>query len=183
MHASVDTWARAILTHDVVRGRRVLEVGAYDVNGSIRPWVEAMRPAWYVGTDRRAGPRVDVVTPAENLTEHFAQFSFDIVVCLETLEHIKRWRAALSKMFAVLRYDGLLVLTTRSEGFPRHEHPDDYWRFDHREFGWLNRFGQIVALEDDPEAPGMFLAFRPQMIIRYLDLEEIRANRAPAAAS
>ena len=52
-----------------VAGREVLEVGAFDVNGSIRPFVESLQPGRYVGVDIAPGPGVDEVVDASELIE------------------------------------------------------------------------------------------------------------------
>ena len=48
---AVIRFARAALTESDVRGRSVLEIGALDVNGSVRPVVESLHPASYTGID------------------------------------------------------------------------------------------------------------------------------------
>ena len=139
MHASVLDFVTRALGRDEVAGKRILEVGALDVNGSCRPYVTSLKPAEYIGTDRRRGKRVDVVVAADQLVRRFTPDSFDVVLCTETLEHVQNWRLAVWNMATVLRTDGLLVLTTRAPGFPRHDHPADYWRFSVEELRLLFR--------------------------------------------
>lgn len=129
MHASVLAWVGRTLTQADIAGRTVLEVGSFDVNGSVRPAVEALSPAAYLGVDQSPGPGVDEVVPAEQLPARFGEDFWDVVVSCEMLEHAEQWRDALMAMALVLRPGGLLVLTTRSPGFPRHEFPGDHWRF------------------------------------------------------
>ena len=45
------------------------------------------------------------------------------------LEHAEDWRAAVTGMVRILAPGGLLLLTTRSAGFPYHPHPGDHWRY------------------------------------------------------
>lgn len=104
-------------------GGAVLEVGAYNVNGSLKEIVPHR-----IGTDMRAGPEVDLVCRAENLLEHFAPGSFDAVISTETLEHVKDWRGAVRGMWDVLKPDGWLIVTMASVNKGRHAYPDDYWR-------------------------------------------------------
>ena len=61
MHPSVLAFAQHYLTPDHITGARVLEVGAYNVNGSVRPYVETLIPQCYVGVDITEGPGVYVV--------------------------------------------------------------------------------------------------------------------------
>ena len=54
-----------------VRGRRVLEVGSFDVNGSPRALIEILKPSEYRGVDVEMGPGVDEICRAEDLVERF----------------------------------------------------------------------------------------------------------------
>ena len=104
---------------------RVLEVGSYDVNGTISDLVNVE-----IKTDMRPGPNVDFVCPAEDLSKHFPAECFDAVVSAETFEHVENWRGALQSMWDVLREDGWLIVTMASRQKGRHMHPNDYWRME-----------------------------------------------------
>jgi SAM-dependent methyltransferase len=182
VHASVYDFVTRVLGREQVEGKRVLEVGALDVNGSVRPYVTSLKPAEYVGTDRRRGRRVDRQLNATRLIEAFECERFDLVLCLETLEHIQQWKTALYNMLAVLSRGGLFVMTTRSPGFPRHDHPDDHWRWTRHEWTWLGHFGELVTLDRDPEAPGLFLVFRREGMVPMPAIDQIHAISAPLLA-
>src|SRR5688572_23760884 len=122
----LDFAARA-LPH-VAPGARTLEVGSLDVNGTVRD-VLAGASAAYHGVDIRPGAGVDEVLDVTRLAERFEPGAFDLVATTEMLEHCPDWQEALFQMLRVLRPGGLLVLTTRSPGFPLHDHPGDHWRF------------------------------------------------------
>jgi SAM-dependent methyltransferase len=163
MHASAFTFAAAALKVPDVEGKRVVEAGAYNYNGSVRPVYEAMGPASYVGTDEQAGPGVDVVCPAEKLPDLLGEDSADVVISTEMLEHAHDWRAAMAGMVTVLAPGGLLLLTTRGPGFPFHPHPGDYWRFTVEQMdATCEACGlEMVRLEPDvPDQPGVFLLAR-----------------------
>lgn len=134
MHDTVIDFVKRFAREEHIKGRLVLEVGACDVNGSVRPHLEKLDPALYVGTDARPGPRVDEVVDACDLVELFGLASFDAVICCEMLEHCFEWQRAINAMKAVLRPGGLLVMTARSWGFPKHDHPGDHWRFEVADF-------------------------------------------------
>ena len=170
MHQSVTDFARSALTAADVAGKRVIEAGAYDVNGSVRPHVEALGPARYAGTDMRAGPGVDVVCAAEDLPAYLARpggsCGADVVVCTEMLEHAEDWQAAMRGMIGVLAPGGVLLLTTRSAGFPPHGYPDDHHRFSVGAMGEILRAAGLEAerleADPDPASPGVFaLARKP----------------------
>lgn len=130
MHPSIiGVFEAGILSRDEVAGRRVLEVGSCDVNGSVRPIIEAHHPASYLGVDGGPGPRVDQVIDCGDLAATFGEASFDVVVTTEMLEHVRDWRRCIANLTAVVTEGGLLVITTRSPGFPWHGFPEDHWRY------------------------------------------------------
>ncbi len=158
------TWTAEVLSRSSIAGRTVLEVGSYDVNGSVRPIVEALGPASYTGIDQTEGPGVDVVWSADRIVERYGRGAFDVVISTEMLEHVGDWQLIVSELVGVLAWGGLLLLTTRSEGFPYHPYPVDTWRYSAdgmRQI--LEGCGlRVVVLESDPQAPGVFaLAVKP----------------------
>jgi SAM-dependent methyltransferase len=162
MHGSVlGFFAYGALQAREVAGRQVLEVGAADVNGSVRPMVASRGPAGYTGVDIVAAPGVDQVVDAKDLVATFGPASFDVVVCTEMLEHADDWRLAIANMATVLRPDGVLVITTRSKGFGYH-HPPDHWRYTQAAFAEIIQALELelIVLMDDPEYPGVFCKAR-----------------------
>jgi len=130
MHNTAMVFIQTVLSHHPVEGKSVLEVGAYNVNGSVRDWVEKERPVSYVGVDLQPQARyVDETLSASDLIERFGRDAFDVVICAELLEHAEDWKATVRNLKGVLKVGGLLVLTCRGPGFPRHDFPGDYWRF------------------------------------------------------
>lgn len=160
MHESVLRWLPGALTPAEVAGRRVLEVGAYDVNGSVRPAVEALGPGSYLGVDCSPGPRVDQVLNVADLTTVFGRDAFDVVISTEMLEHVVDWQDAIARMCDVLRPGGVLLLTTRSPGFPYHPFPIDTWRYTTDVMGEILAAAaltvQVLVDDPDPRAPGVF---------------------------
>lgn len=159
-------FVRYILSEREVALRDILEVGSRDVNGSAREIVLSLQPLRYLGVDLVAGPGVDQVCPAEKLIATFGERRFDGVLCLETLEHVGDWRVVVHNLKHVLRPGGWLVLTTRSPGFPYHEHPIDHWRFTMRDLHTIFSDFMLEGLYDDPREPGVFLkAHRPRTFL------------------
>lgn len=135
-----------------------LEVGSLDVNGSVRDLFDGP----YVGVDARPGPGVDAVMDGHGLS--FTAESFDVVVSTEMLEHDQAFWLSLAEMGRVLRPGGHLLLTTRGNGFGRHEYPADYWRFMPDAGPLLAKLAGCAPLsvEEDPEVPGIFIhALKP----------------------
>ena len=171
VHDSVLKWVPEVLTPQHVTGRRVVEVGSYDVNGTVRPIVEALAPASYLGVDLEAGPGVDDVCPLGDVLPRFGQF--DLVICTEVLEHVVDWKASLVALADLVRPGGTLLVTTRSEGFPYHPHPVDTWRYTTGALAdAVQRLSLVVEqVETDPQVPGVFLlARKPAHRAELLDL-------------
>jgi len=130
MHPSIiETFQGGLLAPNEIIGKSVLEVGAADVNGSVRPIIEAHGPVSYLGVDSAAGPGVDKIVDCGDLIATFGLGAFDVVVTTEMLEHVADWRRCIANLAGVVAEDGLLVITTRSPGFPYHPYPEDYWRY------------------------------------------------------
>ena len=161
MHPSVLDFARSALTADDVAGKRVIEAGSMDVNGSVRPYVESLGPASYIATDMRPGPGVDYVVNAGDLPEFEVA---DVMISTEMLEHAADWQDAMRGMISALASGGVLVLTTRSAGFPLHGYPDDHHRFSVEAMGEILCAAglDVERLEADPQAghPGVFARAR-----------------------
>lgn len=106
----------------------VLEVGAQDVNGTVRPVVEPLATS-YIGTDMQAAKGVDRVVNNADLLTVFECQSFDTVICCECLEHdVKFWQTA-EHLRALTKPGGLLVITTPALGFGYHAYPKNYAHF------------------------------------------------------
>lgn len=182
MHASALAFACSALTAEDVAGKVVLEAGALNVNGSVRPHVEALGPALYMGTDMRPGPGVDYAIAAEDLGALRAwagigePVPYDVVISTEMLEHAADWQAAMRGMIDVLAPGGVLVLTTRSEGFPLHGYPDDHWRFSVEAMGAIVKAAglDVERLEADPLPghPGVFVRARKPQGWAWPDVQE-----------
>ena len=162
MHSSAYAFGISALSLDEVAGKSVVEAGAYDVNGSVRPYIESLGPASYTGIDMRPGPRVDMVMGAADIPAKLGENCADIVASFEMLEHAEDWRAAVRGMILALNPGGLLIITTRSVGFPKHDHPGDFWRYSLSDMRQIATEADldILKLENDWEAPGVFLKAR-----------------------
>lgn len=158
--ACLDFIEKSILENDV-RDRRVLEVGAQDVNGNCRVIIGKSQPNEYVGVDIASGPGVDTVCRAEDLVNHFGESSFDAVISTEMLEHVKDWRQVVSNLKRVVRPGGVILITTRSKGFNLHGYPYDFWRYEPEDLQVIFADFDIERLERDvPESPGVFMMAR-----------------------
>lgn len=100
----------------------VLEVGSYDVNGSIRAAVRQSpmgnHLGEYIGIDLTKGPGVDIVASGDELAIEDSRF--DLVLSLECFEHNPRWRGTLVNMIRMLKPGGWCIVTCASLGRPEH---------------------------------------------------------------
>jgi SAM-dependent methyltransferase len=159
MHGSVLEWVGR-LAPKLPKGGRVLEAGSLNVNGSVRPIIQAeCRPCHYLGIDLLSGDGVDLLTPGgvESLP---GEERFDLVVSTEMLEHAREWKRSFRAMVRLLAADGHLVLTARGPGYWRHNEPD-YWRFSVDDMILASRATGLAVIECgpdlDPHSPGVFL--------------------------
>jgi SAM-dependent methyltransferase len=148
------------LAREDIRGRRVLEVGSLNVNGSVRSIIESYGPGEYVGVDIVKGPGVDKICYVENLLDQFGENKFDVVICTELLEHVRYWRKAVSNIKGVCEFNGTILLSTRSYGFPYHGHPYDFWRYEMDDVRNIFSDCDILASESDLLAPGVLVKLR-----------------------
>ncbi len=116
MHAEVYTFVGKILGPLDVSGKRVLGIGEYDVNGSVRPFFAAS--AEFVGIDSREGRGVDVVAEAKDYT---ASKPFDIVVSTEALEHSADLHDIPECAARNLVPGGIFILTAAGPDRPPHD--------------------------------------------------------------
>lgn len=173
MHESVTTWFREALDRSEVEGKHVVEVGSQDINGSVYDFISLYYPATYLGVDIQPGRRVNVIMDAANLPAN----SFDLVISTECLDHCEDWKAAITGMVKALKPDGILMLTTRSVGFPYHPHPVDRWRFSVDEMELIGKsLGlDVLTVIPDPEIYGVFIKAQkpPKWKASSVKLEDI----------
>lgn len=154
MHGSVRQFvSRMAQQFDLGACQRVLELGSYDVNGSVRDLLPATT---YLGVDMREGPGVDLVLPPGAVLPELG--TWDLVVSTEMLEHDERPWVSFARMASALTEGGFVLVTTRGFECGRHDYPADYWRFSQSSMRILYEdVGlSVLHMEDDTELPGVF---------------------------
>jgi len=108
--------------------KKILEIGSRQaINQNELADLRSLFPnAKYVGLDMQEGPGVDMVASAEKLP--FQDSSFDLVLCLETLEHAEHPWLITSEIQRVVKKNGFVIVSSQ-QNFPIHLHPSDYFRF------------------------------------------------------
>lgn len=94
---------------------KVLEVGSYNVNGSIRDLFDT--PTLYTGLDLAPGEDVDVVCSG---AEYDTDIRFDVVISTECFEHTAQWHEVFGNMHRLCKPGGLVVFTCAA--YQRQEH-------------------------------------------------------------
>jgi hypothetical protein len=95
-------------------GKRVLEVGSLDINGSVRKYFEKCE---YTGIDLGLGPGVDLVCKGH---EHKKPQHYNTVISTEMLEHDAHWVSSLLNMHTNLKGGGMLIVTCAAPGRKEH---------------------------------------------------------------
>lgn len=97
------------------QGRKILEIGSHDVNGSVRPYFSGSE---YVGVDLSEGPGVDIVSSGHDL--NLPEKSFDGSISCECFEHNPEWRETFQNMHRMTKDGGVVLVTCASHGRMEH---------------------------------------------------------------
>lgn len=158
MHDSTRLFVQRYVRRHQLAGGNVLEVGSLNVNGTVRGLFAG---GSYLGVDIVDGPGVDRVVNAHQLVDELGPSDpgggFDLVLCLEMLEHDDAPWLTMAQLGACVRPGGHLLVSARGNGFPEHNRPDR-WRFMRDGFEQLLRatgltVGRVTA---DPAVAGWF---------------------------
>jgi SAM-dependent methyltransferase len=124
-------------------GSKVLEIGSRAVSDTTNR-ARLNVSTNYVGLDIMAGPNVDVVGDAHELSTLFAPEQFDGVFSLSVFEHLLMpWKVVL-EINTVLKPGGMVYILTHPT-WPSHELPWDFWRYQPNSFWAL--FNRATGFE------------------------------------
>ena len=156
-----------------VAGLRVLDVGCGD-----RPYDALLAgAAEIVGFDVPGNPHADVHGSIEAIPLEDA--SFDVVLCLQVLEHVPDPAAAVRELRRVAKPGGR-VLTSTHGVYPYHPNPNDLWRWTHT--GLEHLFRTQAEWSSVSVRPGAGTAATVAMLVAHVvDLLCKRARIRPAA--
>lgn len=141
----------------------VVELGSYNVNGSVRPLFEHSK---YVGVDSRPGRGVDIVADATEWTE---AENVDVVVTTEMLEHCTKPKAVISNARKMLKAGGLFIATMAApernphscNGDPVIPPDEHYANIAPDELrSWLGRGWEILDLQHYPDRGDLYVVAR-----------------------
>jgi len=134
-------------------GKTIVDVGAQDVNGSLREFCPV--GAKYIGVDFVEGKGVDVIL-ADPYQLPFDTESVDVVVCSSVFEHSEFFWLLFLECLRIVKADGLVYLNVPSNGMV-HRYPIDSWRL-YPDAGqslvnWARRNGEQALLLESFIAP------------------------------
>lgn len=167
-------FGRRALNQEDIEGKTVLEVGSMNMNGSYRNMIMNFKPLSYLGIDIKKGLGVDKICRAGNMIKEYGKESFDVVISTETLEHIRNWKKAISNIKNVCKRRGMILITTCSRNFPRHDFPGDHWRYEQEDLGQIFSDCEILRLEKADRACAVFIKVRKPRKFREKDLSELK---------
>ena len=126
MRKNIREFLELVSTH--LNVKNVIEIGSLQVEG--QEDLSNLRPLFphstFLGSDIRKGKGVDIIQDAHNLA--IKDSSFDLVLCIDTLEHILDPWTAIKEFKRILSESGTLIISSVMD-FPIHDYPNDYWRF------------------------------------------------------
>jgi len=126
MHKSAyDSGGKFFSRYAVRQRASILELGAYNVNGTLRDF-QPEGSNW-IGADIEAGPGVDLVLE-DTSSLPFEDSSFDYVVASSVFEHDPTFWITFSEMVRVLKRGGCIYINSPSNGMI-HRFPIDVYRF------------------------------------------------------
>jgi SAM-dependent methyltransferase len=138
MHDTAEAIGAAFLEINSKPRHVIVEVGAFDVNGSIRNY--AHPEAKYLGIDVEAGPSVDILAKDEFVVPLDSR-SADIVVATSVFEHAAFFWVTMLELLRITKPGGLIYISAPSNGC-YHRYPTDNWRFYPDAGKMLERWGQ-----------------------------------------
>lgn len=131
-----------IIISAVGQPSRILEVGSRQAvnQNELADFRNSLPESKFIGLDMQKGPGVDVVANAEKLP--FTDKSFDLVLCLETLEHAEKPWLVAAEIERVLKPNGIAVVSSLQNQVI-HLHPSDYFRY--TPFGLKSLFPKLTS--------------------------------------
>jgi SAM-dependent methyltransferase len=156
-------------------GLRVLDVGCGD-----RPYAELFPDA--TGFDVPRNPHADLHGSLEAIPVEDA--SFDLVLCLQVLEHVPDPGAAVRELRRVVRPGGRVLLSTHGV-YPFHPNPEDLWRWTHQGLERLfftNAEWASVTVRPGAGTAGTLAMINAHVLDLLLKRLHVRALGAPLVA-
>lgn len=164
---------------------RVLDVGAYNVNGCYRDLFAQYPNVEYVGLDIEAGPNVDVVVNSPYNWDNVEDEAFDFVISGNAFEHIEFPWLTIKLINQKLKYGGFAAILAPNGG-GEHRYPVDCYRYFADGLKALAKWGGFkvinatVAGVPDPSAPKEWdSTFNDAFIVLIKSVEDVDVEKFP----
>src|SRR5438128_1441734 len=160
-------------------GRNAAALRVLDVGCGVKPYLPFFeRAAEYVGVDLVDNPYADLRGAVEALPVEDA--SFDLVLCIQVLEHADDPARGVRELHRVTRPGGRVLASTHGTQV-YHPSPEDHWRWTHT--GLERLFGANADWSSVTVSPGAGTGACLAMIAAtYIDLAAQRARAVRAGA-
>jgi SAM-dependent methyltransferase len=137
--------------YDKLEGiNKILEVGSYNVNGNCKDFF-LQRGLNYLGIDIMQGPDVDLICDItddiRNIYEKLGHDKFDLVICMNVLEHLYEPIKALNNIISLLRNGGYIIIVTPLV-WDLHDWPHDYYRLNPDFYKKYTKDSNLRILDD-----------------------------------
>jgi len=129
---------------------------------------ELVPPGWeYAGMDVMAGPNVDVVGDAHEISHLFPTESFDAVMSFSVLEHLLMPWKFIIELNHILKVGATGIFTTH-QCWPVHDDPWDFWRFSDKAWtALLNPATGFEIIEASMGEPAFVVAQRAHSVTQF----------------
>ena len=129
--------------------RSTLEIGSYNVNGNCKSFIKSSGLS-YLGCDIKEGADVDVIcdiTKESDVKTSFGKDLFDLVICMNVLEHVYRPINALENMSSLISPTGYLLVVVPVV-WDLHDFPADFYRLNPDFFKMFASHNALYILEN-----------------------------------
>jgi SAM-dependent methyltransferase len=162
--------------------RAAADLGAYrllDVGCGEKPYARLFEPyaAAYVGLDTAEHAHADLVGPIESIPAEDA--SFDVVLCIQVLEHVDDPAQGVRELHRVTRPGGRVLLATHG-AMVYHPNPSDLWRWTNegleRLFRQSGSWGSVTVIPGSGTAASLAMlnAIYLEHLLRRTPLRPLR---------
>jgi SAM-dependent methyltransferase len=140
------TWDNFIMEQHrpLIKGK-VLDAGSGDSGWSIEQFGSQCELTTF---DQFEGKNIDVSGDLSKLSSYFPPESFDVVICMEVMEHVAQPFVVIEEIRKVLKPGGILLATAPFEHGLHGEEYGDYFRYTRQ--GWrkiLSNFSEVKDIK------------------------------------
>jgi len=149
-----------------VHGGKILEVGIYDSETTIRKITEKMNPNSYISVDKIEGIGADKEMQHYYLSDLFGHNVFDVVISVREINIVKDWKKLIREMSLVLNVEGILILTAKSPtNITNCDDPNVEWLFTKNDLYNIFRGFSIQELTENDNGEVFFAGMKKEIAL------------------